>query len=301
MVPGTFDLSLVEDLSEHPITVLAELIDTSLVAVEHHAEVRYRLAHPVRAVGLHHVAPDELTRTRAAVADWAIRRIGQCRDQQDERLAGPTTALRRDTAILDAALDWLIDSGRHTDAARLAVDISLIVTDEPSADWLQRLRVLAETADPTIAEQESGALFALAAASSAWITGDVRDCTALLTHARAGLTDANDRGWLVEFIASLAMVYEDRPEAGRTPRGRPPREPSRARLHSCHGACVRQRSPTRTAGTASELSRSWISIPTCWTGSARSTGSSTSPGPRSVQPATPSRPSRCSRASASAV
>ena len=208
LAPAAFELSVVEGLTDEPVSTLAELVDSSLVTVDHSSRVRYRLLDSVRAVGLAHLESPERRTAETALADWATQRVAEWRRQQDNRDAGPSDALREHTPLVDAALTWLLEAGRREDAGRFAVSIALLATDDPSAYWLQRLRSLAP---PTGASSDvADALFAMSAATAAWITGDVGECDVLLGLARSALPTQHDLFWCIDFVAALAAVYDSR-------------------------------------------------------------------------------------------
>ena len=215
VVPGSFALGIVEALDEHPVTHLGQLVDACLVTVDHGSEVRYRLLHPVRALGLHYSDRMETTAARAVVSEWVVNSMRMARQDQDDRRSGPTSFVRREGAIIDACLDWLLEAGRSDDAARLAVDVSLILTDEPSADWLARLGMLADEAVAAdVSGDEAAGLWILAGASAACIGGDVGRCRHLLDRAQSLLGDDHPLGWYVGFVGAMAAVYRAEPQAG---------------------------------------------------------------------------------------
>ncbi len=205
VAPGAFELSVVEGLADEPVSTLAELVDSSLVTVDHTSGVRYRLLESVRAVGLAHLGPSERRATETVLADWAAGRVAEWRQGQDRRDTGPTDALREHTPLVDAALTWLIEHERREDAGRLAVSVALLTTDDPSAAWLQRLRSLTPRTAATA--NESDALLAMSAAIAAWITGDIAECDRLLRTARTGLSTQHDLSWCVDLVAAMAAVY----------------------------------------------------------------------------------------------
>ncbi len=215
VVPGSFGLGVVEALDDHPVTNIGELIDACLVTVDHGADVRYRLLHPVRSIGLHHLGRGERAEACTLVSDWVLESMRAMRRAQDDRQPGPTVFLRREGAIIDSCIDWLLEASRSDDAARLAVDVSLIVTDAPSIEWLARLGMLADRAvQQGDDDGEAAGLWILAGASAACIGGDVERCHRLLDGAESRLGDDHPFGWYMDFVGAMVAVYCADPESG---------------------------------------------------------------------------------------
>ena len=217
LVPGEFGLPLAETVHDGDVvTDLASLVDAGLVEVDHQVEpVRHRILFLVRQAGAEALTPDERTDGRARLVAWIEAVVAEMRADQNLRQAGATASLHRETALVRAVFDWLVDSDRVVDAARLAVDISLLLTDEPSADWLLWLVAVSNMSDT--GDAEANGLFALAAAAGEWIRGDHQRAREQLRLARLLLEAGHDFIWYVHFLEAAASMSRGDPSRVEPP------------------------------------------------------------------------------------
>jgi predicted ATPase/DNA-binding SARP family transcriptional activator len=188
-----------------PSVLLAELVDASLVSCDLTVDPpRYRLLETVRYGCERHLTAAMEDEVRLAHARWMRAHAEVVYARQRERSPSAAPLLRRESANLQYALGWLIDTGRWSEAAQLGVLIAVATSDDPDLSLMAQLaRLKAEL--PAV--DDTAALCALAAGGVAWMGGDRQVAEPLLSAAVDRLPAEHEYAWIARYFRLTNRMF----------------------------------------------------------------------------------------------
>ena len=195
------DLGLTAD----PGSVLARLVDTSMLQARFGDGTRYRMLETLRAFGLDQLAAEgEAEQAGTRLLRWAVSLTGWLDSTMyTAREPEADAVLRRELPNLRAAWRLARDRGSRDDAAAMVVSLFQAIAYRDLTeirDWAQEL-----AADPGMAEHPRAAAVLGSAAEAAYHRGDYHQAERL---ARAGLARATDRtgSWCCRVVLAVAAL-----------------------------------------------------------------------------------------------
>jgi predicted ATPase/DNA-binding SARP family transcriptional activator len=232
--PGGFDLATAElvaadlGVQADPATLLAHLVDASMLVADLGAVPRYRMLDTLRTFGIdrlaaegeHEAAVDRLLRWAVEVAGWFDRVV----DTEDE--PDVDARLRAELANLRTAWRTARDGGDLDVAATLVLSLYTAISwRDLSEAWRWALE-LAD--DPSFVGHPEEAAVVGVASEAAWFSaGDLARAEQLARRAMARATRADPRGWAMSHWA-LGDVLLFRATTKRRGRWRSSRGSARA-------------------------------------------------------------------------